>query len=71
MFLRRLNIIHYITNNLNKKSMKKKEYERPTMQVFELKQQTQLLAGSQLDGQLSDPEDYLPDDPNGVDPFQF
>ena len=26
--------------------MKKKEYERPTMQVFELKQQPQLLAGS-------------------------
>ena len=26
--------------------MKKKEYERPTMQVFELKQQAQLLAGS-------------------------
>ena len=26
--------------------MKKKEYERPTMQVFELKQQSQLLAGS-------------------------
>ena len=52
--------------------MKKKQfYEKPSMQVFELKQQTQLLAGSQLDGQLSDPEDYLPDDPNGVDPFQF
>lgn len=26
--------------------MKKKEYERPTMQVFEVKQQPQLLAGS-------------------------
>ena len=26
--------------------MKKKEYEEPTMQVFELKQQPQLLAGS-------------------------
>ena len=49
--------------------MKKKEYESPTMQVFELKQQTQLLAGSQLDGQLSDPEDYLIEgDP---DPFNF
>ena len=46
MFLRRLNTIHYITNNLNKKSMKKKEYERPTMQVVKLKQQPQLLAGS-------------------------
>jgi hypothetical protein len=29
--------------------MKKKEYERPTMQVVKLKQQPQLLAGS--DGQ--------------------
>ena len=29
--------------------MKKKEYERPTMQVVQLKQQPQLLAGS--DGQ--------------------
>ena len=26
--------------------MKKKEYEKPSMQVFELKQQPQLLAGS-------------------------
>ena len=26
--------------------MKKKEYERPTMQVVQLKQQPQLLAGS-------------------------
>ena len=26
--------------------MRKKEYERPTMQVFKLKQQQQLLAGS-------------------------
>ena len=48
--------------------MKKKQfYEKPSMQVFELKQQTQLLAGSQLDGQLDDPEDYLPED----DPFNF
>ena len=27
--------------------MKKKQYERPTMQVVEVKQQAQLLAGSQ------------------------
>ena len=27
--------------------MKKKEYERPTMQVVQLKQQPQLLAGSE------------------------
>ena len=46
MFLRRLNTIHYNTNNLNKKSMKKKEYESPTMQVVQLKQQPTLLAGS-------------------------
>ena len=61
MFLRRLNIIHYITNNLNKKSMKKKEYERPTMQVVQLKQQPTLLAGSGL----GNPEDYS----DGGDPF--
>ena len=47
----------------------KKKYEKPSMQVFELKQQTQLLAGSQLDGQLEDPADYLIEgDP---DPFNF
>ena len=51
--------------------MKKKKYEKPSLEVVVLKQQPTLLAGSQLDGQLSDPEDYLPDDPNGVDPFQF
>ena len=43
--------------------MKKKEYERPTMQVFELKQQQQLLAGSGL----NDPSDY----PDGGDPLGF
>ena len=42
---------------------KKREYEKPSMQVFELKQQQPLLAGSQLD----DPDDYLQDD----DPFNF
>ena len=41
--------------------MKKKEYERPTMQVVKLKQQPQLLAGSGL----NDPTDY----PDGGDPF--
>ena len=45
----------------------KKKYESPTMDVVELKLQPQLLAGSQLDGQLNDPDDYLIDD----DPFQF
>ena len=45
--------------------MKKKQfYEKPSMQVFELKQQrTMLLAGSNPNA-LNDPEDYLPvDDP--------
>lgn len=46
---------------------KKKIYEKPSMQVFELKQQSALLVGSQLDGQLSDPADYLIED----DPFLF
>jgi len=41
--------------------MKKRLYEKPSMKVFELKHQTQLLAGSGL----NDPEDYIP----GLDPF--
>jgi len=46
--------------------MKKKHfYEKPSMQVFELKQQTQLLAGSGGDIPNSDP--YTP----GGDPFSF
>ena len=40
---------------------KKREYEKPSMQVFMLKQQPQLLVGSGL----SDPDDYG----NGNDPF--
>ena len=40
---------------------KKKSYEKPSMQVFLLKQQPQLLAGSGL----GDPDDYG----NGGDPF--
>ena len=44
--------------------MKKKQfYEKPSMKVFELKQQPQLLAGSGL----NDPSDY----PNQGDPFNF
>ena len=42
---------------------KKKIYEKPSMQVFELKQQPQLLAGSGL----GDPSDY----PDGGDPLGF
>ena len=43
--------------------MKKKMYEKPSMQVFELKQKQQLLAGSGL----NDPSDY----PDGGDPLGF
>lgn len=50
--LRKLNKIQYITNILNKTSMKKKEYERPTMQVVKLKQKPTLLAGS-LNGDVN------------------
>ena len=54
MFLRRLNIIHYITNNLNKKSMKKKKYEKPSLEVVVLNQKPTLLQAS---GQ-ADVQDY-------------
>jgi hypothetical protein len=37
--------------------MKKKEYEKPSMKVYELKQQPQLLAGSNGGGT----DDYTPD----------
>ena len=39
----------------------KRKYEKPAMQVFELKQQPLLLVGSGL----GDPDDY----PNGGNPF--
>ena len=47
--------------------MKRKEYEKPTAEVVELKQRSALLVGSPLNGQMDDPEDYLLED----DPFQF
>ena len=47
--------------------MKKKEYEVPTMQVVEVKQHVQLLAGSAKSGQMDDPDDYS----SGGDPFNF
>ena len=47
--------------------MKKKMYEKPSMEVLECEQEVQLLAGSTMSGQLDDPDDYLIDD----DPFQF
>ena len=44
--------------------MKKKQfYEKPSMKVFELKQQPQLLAGSPL----GNPDDY----PGNGNPFTF
>ena len=45
--------------------MRKKEYERPTMQVVELKQQSTLLAGSGGDIPGSNP--YTPE----TDPFSY
>ena len=33
---------------------KKREYEKPSMQAFEMKQQSQLLAGSSGNGTLDD-----------------
>ena len=47
--------------------MKRKDYRKPTMKVVELQHRTMLLAGSQLDGKLDDPEDYE----SGGDPFGF
>ena len=50
--------------------MKKKDYEKPVMQVFELKQQPQLLAGSAASTGL---EDYVIDssDSNPATPFEW
>ena len=45
--------------------MKKKEYEKPTMQVVQLKQQQQLLAGS--GGEIPNNDPYTPED----NPFSF
>ena len=41
--------------------MKKKQYEKPSMQVFEMRQRPQLLAGSMLgdrNNPYGDPQDY-------------
>ena len=46
--------------------MKRKDYEKPTMQVVELVEQPQLLAGSTT-ATMTDPADYEGD----TDPFQF
>ena len=45
--------------------MKKKQYEKPSVEVVELKQRQQLLTGSSGDIPNSDP--YTP----GDDPFSF
>ena len=45
--------------------MKKKDYERPSMEVVELKQQQQLLAGSSAGGGMNPNDPYTP----GGDPF--
>ena len=47
--------------------MKKKEYEKPSLEVVVLKQQPTLLAGSAKRGQMDDLEDYELED----DPFNF
>lgn len=44
----------------------KKHYEKPVMQAFELKQQSQMLAGSNnSQSTIPDNEDYTP----GLNPF--
>ena len=45
----------------------KKKYEKPSTRVIELQHRTMLLAGSPVNGQLDDPDDYLIED----DPFNF
>ena len=50
-----------ITNILKQKSMKKKEYQRPAMQVVEMRQQSHLLAGSvqgDRNNPYGDPEEW-------------
>lgn len=48
--------------------MKRKDYEKPTMDVVEVKIQPQLLAGSvNATGNLNDPTDYESE----TDPFTF
>ena len=49
--------------------MRKKEYERPTMQVVELKQQPALLAGSAASGEMNPLTPFEPaDDPDPLNP---
>lgn len=46
---------------------KKRKYEKPAMQVYELRQQPQLLAGSNGSGNVPGNPDYEP----WNDPFNF
>ena len=46
---------------------KRKDYQKPTMDVVECEQEVELLAGSAKRGQMDDPDDYLLED----DPFAF
>ena len=47
--------------------MNKKDYEKPTMEVVQLKQRSQILAGSPLDATRSGYGDANPDvDPNSI-----
>ncbi|MBR0166357.1 MAG: hypothetical protein IJQ13_05710 [Prevotella sp.] len=45
----------------------KRTYEKPSMKVFELRQQPQLLAGSGEGGSMPNPDDYG----NGGDGFTW
>lgn len=48
--------------------MKRKKYVKPHFEVYEFKQQPQLLAGSVAEtGTLTDPTDYT----GGDDPFNY
>lgn len=52
--------IIYLLINYKYMTTKKREYEKPSMEVFKLQQQQHLLAGSNGDGNLTpmdDPED--------------
>ena len=49
--------------------MRKKEYERPTIDIVKLKQQQQLLAGSGASGGVNPPRSYEPaDDQDPLNP---
>ena len=50
-----------LINNDMKTIIPKRIYQKPAMQVFELKQQLQLLAGSG-NGGLNSPSPFTPDD---------